>query len=156
VTHDSFSSTYPQTEILNNILFPLLITNALILYRSENKLGSLHSYGSRTATLPNHSKLNRGCSNATSAITAAIARADWSTMDADHDSTVRAPAPLFFKEASHTESSSCSWLGLRGECLDLSLQKVSKNKKKIAHIRSGLQSMFSSKKANTMNFVRSI
>jgi len=44
-------------------------------------------------------------------------------MDADHHDVIfRALASLAFKDASHTESSSCSWLGLRGECLDLSLQ----------------------------------
>ena len=61
-------------------------------------------------------------------ITTAIARADWITMDADHEATVTAPPSLFFKEASQTESSSCSWLGLRDECLDLLLKKCQKKK----------------------------
>ena len=110
VTHNSFSSTYPQTKSLHNILYPIAHHYSLIHFRSEKK-----RLGSRTATLPNHSKPNRGCSNTTIVITTAIARANWITMDADHEATARAPASLFFKEASQTESSSCSWLGLRDE-----------------------------------------
>jgi hypothetical protein len=45
-----------------------------------------------------------------------------------HDVIFIELAPLAFKDASHTESSSCSWLGLRDECLDLSLQKCQKMK----------------------------
>jgi len=111
VTHNSFSSTYPQTKSLHNILYPIAHHYSLIHFRSEKK----KRLGSRTATLPNHSKPNRGCSNTTIVITTAIARANWITMDADHEATARAPASLFFKEASQTESSSCSWLGLRDE-----------------------------------------
>lgn len=120
--HHSFSSTYPQTKNLHNILSPLLITTtALILFQFQNNLDH---------TLPNHSKLAigwSGASCATSKVTTAIAKADWSTMDADHHDVIfTALASLGFKDASHTESSSCSWLGLRDECLDLSLQKCQK------------------------------
>jgi len=124
VTHHSFSSAYPQTKSLQNILNPLLITTtALILFRSE-------PMDQEPCNLPNHSKLTigwPGASCATSTVTTAIAKADRSTMDADHhDVIVWALASLAFKDASHTESSSCSWLGLRDECLDLSLQKCQK------------------------------
>jgi hypothetical protein len=55
-----------------------------------------------------------------SMITTAIAKVAWKATD--HDEAAGAPAPLvFFKLASHTSSSSCSWLGFRNACLPFPL-----------------------------------
>jgi hypothetical protein len=73
---------------------------AVILFWSEN---NLDSYRTRTTTIMNHSKLNRGCSNIASVITTAIAKVDWNTMDANYEAAVNALASLaLFKDASHT------------------------------------------------------
>jgi hypothetical protein len=93
----------------------------------------------------NHSKLNKGCSNTASVITTAIAKADWNAMDADHDTAVNAPASLaFFKDASHTSSSNCSWLGRRKFWFDFPLQNVKRRfslkKKVINHVKEYLHS----------------
>jgi hypothetical protein len=63
---------YPQTKR----------PTAIILFWSEN---NLDSYRTRTTTIMNHSKLNRGCSNIASVITTAIAKADWNAMDANYE-----------------------------------------------------------------------